>query len=144
MKERFVPGVTTCRKSSFTTLCYVFVSSRVPIRCLSFSCDLSRRTTGVRNLVLPSLLSQKRQDTDKIGYKFICCFKRDIVLLLDKAGNLTVRPVHVTCPSYVSCDIEERYSLARVRVCASTKGSQKKNEIRRRKKKKKKTILPTS
>jgi len=42
---------------------------------------------------------------------FYCWIKR--------TGNLMVRPVHVTCPSYVSCVMDKRCILERVRVQVS-------------------------
>lgn len=58
---------------------------------------------------------------------FYCWIKR--------TGNLMVRPVHVTCPSYVSCVIEKRCTFERVRVQVSRKVAKKRNKIRRDKKK---------
>lgn len=110
--------VTTCRKLSFTTLCYVFVSSRVPICCPPFPRDLLHRTTSVRNSPSPFSSPRSVRMLTRLAINLFAVL--NVILFycwIKRTGNLTVRPVHITCPSYMSHVIEERYSPERAWEC---------------------------
>lgn len=104
---------------------YATCSSRVEFQ---FVVPRSRRTFSLL------LLLQKRPDVDEIGYKFICCFKRDIVLLLDKTNGQSYGSSGSCYLSElcVLCYRQEMYS--RARESASIKVT-KKRKIQRHKKK---------
>lgn len=60
---------------------------RLRIRCASLSINRTSRGTSDRCRFLKGSTGDPLREIDEIGYKFICPFKRGIVLLLDKTNE---------------------------------------------------------